>query len=133
MKLLLTSIFLSFFSLSALCQDWKAIEQNEQYSIYVAEFEYKNESDGIHHQRLVFKYQNHTMKPIQISFNREVKYDGQYVTQDRNFIVELSANSYVQYDESKAYDKLYYLFKNDQKGFIKQSLEDFRITNLRMK
>lgn len=133
MKLLLTSIFLSFFSLGAFSQDWNVVEQNEQYSIYVAEIDYNSPSDGIHHQRLIFRYQNHTMKSIQLSFNREVKYDGQYIKQDRNFVVELSADSYVQYDESKAYDKLYYIFKKDQQGFIKQSLEDFKITNLRMK
>lgn len=133
MKLLLTSIFLSFFSLGAFSQDWIPVEQNEQYSIYVAEIEYKSTSDGTHHQRLVFKYQNHTSKPIQLSFNREVKYDGQYIQQDRDYTIELSADSSVQYDESKAYDKLYYLFKKDHKGFIKQSLEDFKITNLRMK
>jgi hypothetical protein len=133
MKLLLTSVFLSFFTLGAFCQDWNLVEQNEQYSIYVAELDYNSQADGIHHQRLIFRYQNHTMSPIQISFNREVKYNGQYITQDRDFVVELSADSYVQYDESKAYDKLYYVFKKDHKGFITQSLEDFRITNLRMK
>lgn len=133
MKLLLTSIFISFLSLGVFSQDWNVVEQNEQYSIYVAEIEYKNSSDGHHHDRLVFRYQNHTVKPIQLNFNREVKYNGQYIKQDRDFVIDVPADSYVQYDESKAYDKLYYIFKKDHKGFIKQSLEDFKITNLRMK
>lgn len=113
-------------------KSWAVIEKNEQFSISVTEIEYKNESDGINHQRLVFRYENYTSAPIILNFNREVMYLNQSIRQDPDFTISIPASSVIEYDESKKYDKTYYIFKKDNNNTIKKSLSDFKIINLRI-
>lgn len=132
MKTLSTSLFLSVFCFSSFCQDWQIVETNEQFSISVADTEHKSPSDGIHHQRLIFKYENHTSAPIELQFNRQVKYADAVTTQEQDFVVTIPVEGTVQYDASKLYDKTYYIFKKDHDNIIKRSLQDFQIINLRI-
>ncbi|MBC9810856.1 hypothetical protein H9Y05_00060 [Crocinitomicaceae bacterium CZZ-1] len=133
MKLVLTLLSLSVFGLDGYCQDWQAITSNEQISVYVAEIKHDNPADDISHQRFIFKYENHTTAPVELHFNREVKYGETTLTQEEDFVVAIPANGEMQYDDSKKNDKTYYLFKKDNKGFIKKSLQDFSIINLTIK
>lgn len=131
MKIYLTLLAVSCFCFSSFSQNWTAIESNDQYSLLVSEIDYKSLSDGIHHQRIVFKYENHSNSPIELSFNREVQYDENLVPQEQNFVVSIPANGVAEYSDATKYDKTYYIFKKDHKGTIKKSLKDFKITNLR--
>lgn len=132
MKLFFILLFLITSSLNGYCQDWKSTETNDIFSISVAEIEHNKPSDGINHQRLIFKYENHTDKTISLSFKREVKYSDQTITQEQDFEITIPANSSLQYDKSADYNRLYYLFKKDNDDIIKQSLSDFKIINLRI-
>lgn len=113
-------------------ENWTIVEENEQFSISAKEIEYKNASDGIHHRRIVFRYENHTAHSIVLHFNREVTYDGHSKLQEQDFVVSLSASGIMEYDESKKYDKTYYLFKKDNNNTIKKSLDHFKIIHLRI-
>lgn len=128
--LLLASLFLGYTGYSQ--ENWTTVEENEHYSVSSKEITYKNESDGINHQRIVFRYENRTSTPILLKFNREVTYDGQVQLQEQEFSVSLSSASIVEYDESKKYDKTYYLFKRDNNKTISKSLDNFKITHLRI-
>ena len=132
MKLLLLSLMATtVISLGAFSQDWNSVIEETNFSVYVAEIEYRNPADGIHHQRLVFKYQNHTAQPLELSFNREVNFGGATITQERNFSVLIPGNGSVAYDEARQHDQTFYLFKKDHEGFISKHLRDFKIINIR--
>lgn len=131
MKPLLTFLSVSVFYIGGFCQDWQAIEKNDQFSVSASEIEYKSPSDGVHHQRIVFRYENHTSHPLELSFNREVTYGDAVTNDEQNFVVNIPARGIVEYDKSKTHDKTYYIFKKDYENFIKQSLKDYRIINLR--
>lgn len=132
MKSLLTSLFLSGFCVGGFCQDWQTVETNEHYSISIAEIEYKSPADGINHQRFIFKYENYTSSPIELHFNREVKYANVVTTQEQDYVVAIPSNAVVQYDETTNRNKAYYIYKKDNENFIPQSLQDFKIINLRI-
>ncbi len=131
MKLLLTLMTSSVISLGTFAQDWSSVFSGAEISVYVAEIEYKNPSDGIHHQRLIFKYENHTSQPVELHFNREVNY-GTVTTQEREFTLQIPENSSVVYDDKKKHDQTFYLFKKDNEGFISKILKDFKIINIRI-
>lgn len=132
MKTLFSSLFLFPLCMTAFSQEWGKIESNDLFSIYIAEVEHKSPSDGIHHQRFIFKYENHTPETIELHFNREVQYGDVVTTQEQDFQVTIPGNGSTEYDAAKQYDKVYYLFKRDNEGLIKRSLNDFKITNLRI-
>jgi hypothetical protein len=130
MKIYLGFLAASCFSLCSYGQNWKTIESTDQYSLSVAEVEYDSASDGIHHQRIVFKYENYSNTPLELSFNREVQYGEIATTQEQTFKVSIPAKAVVEYGDATKYDKTYYIFKKDYKGTIKKELKDFKITNL---
>lgn len=132
MKIKLLSLFLFPVCTAGFSQEWKTIESNDLISVHAAEMEHKSPSDGIHHQRLVFRYENHTSDPVELRFNREVQYDNTTLKQEQDFVITIPGNGSLQYDAAKQYDKTYYIFKKDHEGVIKRSLQDYKITNLRI-
>lgn len=131
MKLLLTLMTTLVISLGVFAQDWKPVVSEVNFSVYVAEIDYKNPSDGIYHQRLIFKYENHTSQPLELHFNREVNYDGTKIIQERVYTLLIPENSSIAYDDAKKHDQTFYLFKKDNEGFISKMLKDFKIINIR--
>lgn len=131
MKSILLTTFLFLLSFSSFSQNWQEVKKNNAVTISVKEIHYQNKTDDIDHQRLVFKYENTTSSPIEIHFNRELTYNGKTLTQDQDFSINIPANGTVQYDDSKSNDKTYYIFKKDNKGWIKGTLDTYTIIHLK--
>lgn len=132
MKSIATTIAALVLCLFCYGQDWTTLKTNETFSIYVAKVDYDSPSDGIRHERVVFRYENHTTEPITLSFQRKVAYAPQAVsqTQEQHFEVFIPAGSSLGYEAETAHDKTFYLFSKDVKGTIKRALIDFELTNL---
>lgn len=126
---LLTTIFTSFGFSQQL--KWKVVTATPSYSISVAEMHYQNRKNDIDHQRLIFKYENKTDAPLELSFRRKVNYNGKTALQDRTFDIQLPAHSSKEYAASEKHDKLYFIYKKDNKGFISQTLTNFTIIQIK--
>lgn len=120
-------------------QEWKALSTNSELTIYTKVIEYKDLHNGIDYQRVVFKYENHTPNALEINFQRKTQYGDKTYQSENEFVVEIPANSSVAYQENadkenpQLIDKAFFLFKKDNQGFITRELENFEITNLKMK
>ena len=134
MRTLTTTIMALVLCFSGFCQDWTALESNETFSIYFAKVEHDSPSDGIRHERIVFRYENQTNQELVLRFNRELIYapNAETIVQEQDFEVVIPANTSLSYDASQSYDKTYYVFSKDLKGTIKRSLMDFKLTNLQV-
>lgn len=126
---LITTLLLIFISHLGFSQEWRLIESNENIKIFSSELKFKDLKNGMDHQRLIFKYENLTDQPVDLSFKREVNYGDVTSVQERDFSLTIPAHSILEYDDSKMYDQTYYLFSKDNQGFIKKSLKEFKIIN----
>lgn len=119
----------------AFSQDWNETYRDESILIEFSKITYLNPSDGINHERLVFKYTNLTSADLTISFDRKIAYDGVELplSDERKFNVLIPSNSSVSYSEKEKYNKLFYLFVADNKGTIKRRLSNFEIINIEKK
>lgn len=133
MKLFLLTITLSVFSYTGFSQDWQEIMTTDSLTISVKEIQYQDLTNDINHQRWVFKYKNLSSSSIEIHFNRELIYDGKQYIQDEQFSIEIPANGVLEYDDSRKKNKVYYIFKKDNNGWIKESLDTFKFINLNIK
>ena len=133
MKYTLVIIGLLLFSHAGLSQDWQEIKTNDSVKISVKEIHYQNLTNDIDHQRFVFKYENLTSSPLEINFNRELIYNDKKFLQDETFSIQIPANGMVEYNESKNNDKSFYIFKTDNNGWIKDSLDTFNFIQFKSK
>lgn len=134
MKFVLLVLVLSVFSYNkGFSQNWSEVIKNDALTITVKEIHHQDVTNGMDHQRWVFKYENHTPFPIRVVFNRELVYNGKPYLQDETFSVEIPANGVVEYDQSHNKDKTYYIFKSDNNNWIKDSLDTFKIINFNIK
>jgi len=114
-------------------QEWKLLTSNEELAIFVAEIRYADQTKDFDHQRFIFRYENHSSQSIQITFNRELIYDDQLqVSHDVPLYLEIPPQSTVEYDKTQQNNKLFYLFKEDNKGYIPQKLVSFQIIDLKL-
>ncbi len=120
------------FSYGVFSQQWETVTSNDQITIFQKEINYERNADDIDHQRIIFKYQNHTDSPIQITFTRELNYGGKIHHGDSGFTLIVPASGTVQYDNSKERNNAYFIFKKDNKGYIKSTLDSFKIINLKV-
>lgn len=133
MKSIIIFISLSLLSFTGFCQDWQEIKSNDSISISVKEIHYQDVTNGMDHQRLVFKYENSTSSPLEINFNRELIYNGKKYLQEEDFSIQIPANGTLQYDDSKNKNKTYYIFKKDNNGWIKNTLDTYTIIHIKVK
>lgn len=111
-------------------QKWTPVVSTSNYVIYQAEIHYTDKANDIDHQRIIFKYENKTNDAIKLHFKRALNYDGNWAIQDRGFEITIPAHSSVTYDESKKYDKSFFIFKKDHQGWIKETLLDYHINDV---
>lgn len=126
---LLGALLCSFLSNA---QEWVNYYGNDKISVDVAVINYNNLNDGINHERIVFKFQNHSAEKITFSFLRKTSYaqDGSLSpNQDQSYSIVLEPNEIEQYDTENNRNKLFYIFKSDLNGTIKRSLSNFELSN----
>lgn len=132
MKSLTTTFAALVLCVAAFGQDWNILESSTNYTIYFAKINHQSSQDGIDHERIVFSYENHTEAPLVLAFNRVLTYapDGIPQEAEKLYEVEIPPHSTVGYDQNKPFDKTFYIFSKDNKGTIRKSLMDFKLTNL---
>lgn len=111
---------------------WKIEYQDEQIKIESKTINYESIKDGIKHERVVFKYTNLTSKMINISFNRNLIYNGICYgcdKSDKKFLIKLNPKETKEFSEINK-DKTFYIFSKDLKGTIKKTLDSFQLTNI---
>lgn len=129
MKLLLTSLILSAASI-LFAQDWAPYLSEGPLNIEVSEFNRIDEKYGKDHELIIFRFSNTSSATIQISFDRITEYrDRSNSNGDSIFTITIAGNQTIEYAQDPR-NKAFYLFKKDNKGFIKGSLSNFEITNL---
>ncbi len=116
-------------------QEWTTFQTNEYISIEYARIDHVSKSDGIHHQRIIFKYTNLTDSDLELSFQRLLTYNAKNgeLLQEKTYSVSLPAQGSVQYNQTNSTDKTFYIFYKDLGGTIKSNLANFEIVHLEYK
>lgn len=129
---IITTLFAILLHSIIYSQEWSNIQKNETISIDFSKVTYESPSDGLKHQRIVFKYTNLTNSDLKVSFQRSVSYDESKALklQEKTYELTIPANSSFSYNNENANDKTFYIFAKDIKGTIKQSLSNFEIVNI---
>lgn len=132
---ILSILLATTLQFGAWSQDWMESYKDASISIEYSKITYDSPSDGINHERLIFKYENFTNQEVTIDFSRKVAYDGVELSnsQERTFSIVLPANSTLKYSDEVTHNKLYYVFVSDNKGTIKKKLSGFEILNIEIK
>lgn len=111
-------------------QDWQTYLENESFTVYFSEFEFKNDQDGRHHKRIIFKFENHTESEVTLEFDRFTSYaESEPINKSEgDYQLSIPANSAVSYFGNEN-SKLFYVFVRDLNGTIAKQLKDFQLTN----
>ncbi|MNJ83966.1 hypothetical protein D3C87_13990 [compost metagenome] len=132
MKSLTFLFFATLFAFSSKAQEWQTYYDEGGIAIQYQLTEIDDPQLGIHHARIVFRYENKTNQAVQLSFNRMITYSDSETAkpQEKTFTVSIPANSSIEYNSSNSKDKTFYLFAQDKKNTIKRSLVSFDIKNV---
>lgn len=132
MKAITFLFFAILFATGAKAQEWQTFYEGQGISIQYKPVEINDPQAGIHHARIVFRYENTTNQEIKLNFNRLITYTDSEAAkpQEKGFSVSIPANSSVEYNTANANDKTYYLFAQDKKNTIKRSLISFDIKDV---
>lgn len=129
----ITFLFIAtLFAFQSKAQEWQTSYEENGITIQYQLTEVNDPQQGIHHARIIFRYENKTNRTVQLNFNRLITYTGSETAkpQENNFTVSIPANSSVEYNASNSKDKTFYLFAQDKKNTIKRSLINFDIKNV---
>ncbi len=103
--------------------------ENEFIKISTQKKDYRNDADGIWHERIEFSFENKTTNALQIEFSRELVYNNKTYTSDANrFKISLSPQEIKTANQNNR-DKTFYIFSKDHKQTIKTELVYFQIKN----
>jgi hypothetical protein len=132
MKTITLVLFAIFFANSSKAQEWQTSYEEQGIIIQYRHAEIDDAQLGIHHARIVFRYENKTSSEVHLNFNRTIIYSGdqEEKPQEKGFNVTIPANSSIEYNEANRMDKTYYLFEKDLKRTIKRSLVNFDIKDV---
>lgn len=134
MKLLKTVFAFTLLSVTwqVNAQNWKSYYEDSQILIEIGQIDHDSPSDGIKHERLVFKYTNKTDQEITLSFQRKLAYNGQQLAEarDRSYSLLIEPKSSRSYEENNR-DKAFYIFYRDLKGTIKKVLSNYELSNIK--
>ena len=133
MRVLIT-FCLFLFTQGLVAQNWEKVYSDDQLAIFKAEYTHEVKSNNHSHQRIIFKYTNLTNKNISFSVSREHYFDGKCSGcngSENNFKVSLQPNESKQFNTEENKNKTYYVFKKDNRGFIKRQLTDLKIAKIK--
>lgn len=133
MRVLFT-LCLFFVTQGLAAQNWEKVYSDSQIEVFQSDYTHEVTSNNHSHERVIFKYTNLTNKNISFSISREHYYDGKCSGckgNENSFQVSLSPNESKEFDAVNNKDKTYYVFKKDNRGFIKRQLTDLKITKIK--
>ncbi|MCK6648555.1 MAG: hypothetical protein L6Q66_02760 [Bacteroidia bacterium] len=136
MILFLTAL-LSVFNLCKIehapSTEWKIEYIDSEIKIESALLIIDDQTNGIKHERVIFRYSNLSSKKINVSFSRRMYYDGKCMGCDNNLdkkmTITLDPSEVIEYTE-KNKDKVFYLFSRDLNNTISKKLDSFQITSI---
>ena len=119
-----------YFEINSLRLDENFIVfENDFIKISAQKKDYRNDADGIWHERIDFSYENKTTNALQIEFSRELVYNNKTYASDANrFKISLSSKE-IKTANQTIRDKAFYIFSKDHKQTIKTQLTHFQIKN----
>lgn len=131
----LSLLLVLMMQMVAFSQDWTESYKDHSVLVEYSKITFDSPSDGVNHERLIFRYTNLTSEALNLRFDRKIAYDGidLLLSDERVFSLSLPAKSTLSYSEQEKYNKLFYLFVSDNKGTIKKRLSDFSIINIETK
>jgi len=129
---IITTLIVILLHCFVFSQEWTTLQSDEKLSINFSKINYESKSDGINHERIVFQYQNLTNSDLTVTFQRSVSYGADQSLQEKTYQITIPANGSIEYNESNAKDKTFYVFAKDLKGTIKRSLSNFEFTNIQI-
>lgn len=134
MKAITFLLFAILFASGSKAQEWQTFYEGQEITIQYRPIEINDPQLGIHHTRIVFRYENKTSNPIQVDFNRTITYSDSEADkpQEKTYTVSIPANSSIEYNTSNTNDKTFYLFAQDKKNTIKRSLISFDIKDIKI-
>lgn len=112
--------------------EWKTEYKDASVLIESKIIIHESASDGTKHERVVFRYTNLSDQNINISFNRNLIYNGVCYgcdKVDKKFVVQLKAKEVKEFSSVNK-DKSFYVFSKDLKGTITKTLDSFQLTNI---
>lgn len=132
MKAITFLLFAILFAFGSKAQEWQTFYNGQGITIQYRPIEINDPQSGIHHARIVFRYENKTNNPIQLNFNRTITYSDSEAAkpQEKTYTVSIPANTSIEYNTSNTNDKTFYLFAQDKKNTIKRSLISFDIRDI---
>lgn len=132
MKAITFLFFATLLAFSTKAQEWQTYYEGQGITIQFRVAEINDAQLGIHHSRIVFRYENKTNKEVQLNFNRLITYSDSETAkpQEKGFTVSIPANSSMEYNDGNSNDKTFYLFAQDKKKTIKRSLVNFDIKDI---
>jgi len=132
---ILSILLATALQFGAWSQDWMESYKDASLSIEHSKITYESPSDGLNHERLIFRYINLTSSELSINFDRKIAYDGVELSSspERNFSIFIPANSILSYTDEEKHNKLFYVFLSDNKGTIKKKLSGFEFLNIEIK
>lgn len=132
MKAITLVLFAILFANSSKAQEWQTYYEDQGIAIQYRLAEIDDAQLGIHHARIVFRYENKTSNSVQLNFNRLITYSDSETAkpQEKGFSLSIPANSSMEYNQANSTDKTFYLFAQDKKNTIKRSLVNFDIKDV---
>lgn len=132
---ILTILLATTMQFYAWSQGWVESYKDNSVSIEYSKITHLSQSDGINHERFIFKYSNLTNEELSIEFDRKIAYNGVELSSspERKYSITIPANSILEYSDDEKFNKLCYIFVSDNKGTIKSRLSGFEITNIEIK
>jgi len=132
---IISLLLLASVQFCAWSQDWTTSYKDATISIEYAKISHVSPSDGINHERMIFKYSNFTNQEVIVNFERKLAYNGAEIssTKEQKYSIIIPSNSALQYSDEEKHNKLYYCFMSDNKATIKKNLTGFEIINIEIK
>lgn len=107
--------------------------QQDGITISVADGTLENSANDISQQRLFLQFSNDNTYAVTIKFIKETHYGSKCYGCENEvenvMSVTIPAKTTYTFDKNHK-NSAYYIFKKDNKGFIKETLTDFKLTNI---
>ena len=132
MKTITFLFFALFFATNSRAQEWQTYYESQGVAIQYRPVETNDPQLGIHHARIVFRYENNTNQEVLVNFKRVITYSDSETAkpQEKEFSISIPPNSSVEYNQTNSTDITFYLFAQDKKNTIKRSLINFDIKDV---
>lgn len=124
--LTLLAVFMALFAHAT--DDWKSYYSDNSLNIFYRYTDCHDDANGIHQQKVVFRFVNLTNKNIEVSFAKQLIYHQATNGADKTFSLSLPPNQSVEGSCNEKDKALFSFVKHlNMEG---AQLQDFKLTNI---